>query len=257
MSLQPNGVIEDALSSPEYDRLEELETIVSKGLAGFFEVGKALNEINEKRLYRQYHQTFEAYLADQWQIDRSRGYQMIVAAQVADEMSTMVDIPQPANERQARALKPLSGQPAKMAEAMAQAAEATDGKPTAKAIKDAVDDIVDPDLAIRLQKDADRAARKADQDAKKARQSAAEADLLDRAADEFDDVAAAALNRKTRDALDNLSAVLACDPDAAAMACPSSQTPARLAQLDLLDRWSASHRARLNGTPLHLIRGTA
>lgn len=96
MSLVATG----QLSLFERDRLVELEAVIARGLQTFVEVGAALLEIRESRLYRETHASFGAYLEDRWQMSRQRGYQLIDAA----EVSTVVDV---ASERQARELVPL------------------------------------------------------------------------------------------------------------------------------------------------------
>jgi hypothetical protein len=94
------------LSSGERHALETLEGIVQRGIDTFVEVGRALAEIGDRRLYRDSHRTFEEYCDQRWLLSRTRGYQLIDAAGVVTDMSTMVDTP-PANERQARELVPL------------------------------------------------------------------------------------------------------------------------------------------------------
>lgn len=94
------------LSKRERARLAELETVVKRGFDVFIEVGLALMEIKNSRLYRDMHSTFEEYLDQKWGLSRARGYQLIDAALV----STLVDaagLPPPANERQARELVPV------------------------------------------------------------------------------------------------------------------------------------------------------
>jgi hypothetical protein len=94
------------LSPAERERLAELEVVVERGRQVFIEVGLALAEIRDRRLYRERHGTFEVYLGERWGISRSRGYQLMAAAAV----STVVDsagLPVPANEAQARELVPL------------------------------------------------------------------------------------------------------------------------------------------------------
>jgi len=93
------------LSTTEQERFGELEAIVARGRATFVEVGTALREIRDKRLYRVTHATFTDYLQERWRVSRSRGYQLIDAAKVAAAMSTTVDTPP--NEAQARELVPL------------------------------------------------------------------------------------------------------------------------------------------------------
>lgn len=128
-AVNSDGVIADPLTDAEYAELERLETVISKGLDTFVEVGTALAKIKADRLYRQFHQSFDAYCREQWDLGKSRAYQLISAAEVASEMSTMVDTPQPTNERQARELGkvPAEGR----ADVMREAAERAGGQPTA------------------------------------------------------------------------------------------------------------------------------
>ena len=93
------------LSAPARSRLAELEAVVERGLETFVEVGRALMEIRDGRLYRETHLSFEAYLDERWSMSRSRGYRLIDAARIGELVSPMGDIP--ANERQARELAPL------------------------------------------------------------------------------------------------------------------------------------------------------
>lgn len=71
------------LAVAEQRRLEELERVIERGLDTFVEVGLALTEIRDGRLYRQRYSSFEAYLAGEWQMGRSTGYGLIDAAAVA------------------------------------------------------------------------------------------------------------------------------------------------------------------------------
>lgn len=120
--------------------IEELEEVIGRGLETFVEVGDALAEVRDAKLYLQFHPTFEAYCSERWGLTRKRAYDLIGAAESVNELSPMGDTPKPTNERQARELAPLKGQPESAAAAMRAANEATGGKPTAKAIADAVKD---------------------------------------------------------------------------------------------------------------------
>lgn len=86
--------------SGELDRLGHLESIIDRGIATFMEVGQALAEIRDTRLYRATHGTFESYCRDRFGFSRAHGYRLIRAATLA-EMSPVGDIQ---NERQARAV---------------------------------------------------------------------------------------------------------------------------------------------------------
>lgn len=118
-------------------RLDELELVIERGLATFVEVGQALMEIRDGRLYRDSHGTFEDYCRDRWNLSRPVAYRMIDSAQVAGVLSPMGDIQAPANERQARELAPLLGEPERLQEAWAEVV-AEHPEPTAADIRDVV-----------------------------------------------------------------------------------------------------------------------
>lgn len=113
-------------------RLIELEAIVAAGLDTFVAVGMALAEIQTSRLYRATHDTFEAYVRQQFHLSRSRAYEIIGSATTFEALSAMADIPVPQNERQARALAGL--EPSEAAEVMVLADKATDGNFTSAEI---------------------------------------------------------------------------------------------------------------------------
>lgn len=85
-------------------RRDELEAVVEAGLRTFIEVGQALVELHDGRLYRATHDTFDAYVADRFGSSRQHAYRLIEAAKTAVAVSPMGVI---ANERQARALAGL------------------------------------------------------------------------------------------------------------------------------------------------------
>lgn len=87
-------------------RLEQHELIIEQGLKSFVEVGQALMEIRDDKLYIDADNTFEAYCDRRWNFTRGRAYQLIDAATVVKAVSTIVDIA-PANEAQARVLTKL------------------------------------------------------------------------------------------------------------------------------------------------------
>jgi len=84
-------------------RLAELEAVVDRGLQTFYEVGSALLEIREQRLYRQSHKTFEWYCRERFGFSDSRGRQLIAAARTVTAV-TEQGLPAPRTEREAREL---------------------------------------------------------------------------------------------------------------------------------------------------------
>lgn len=116
--------------------LDECEQVIAAGLATFMQVGQALAEIRDARLYLASHPDFDAYCIDRWGFDRKRASEFIIAAAVSEISDTPL-----ANEAQASALAPLKDEPEQMRDALAQAtaeAEAEGAKLTAQRIKDAV-----------------------------------------------------------------------------------------------------------------------
>lgn len=116
--------------------LDELKGIVSAGLTSFVEVGRALAEIRDRKLYRETHKTFEAFCSDEWGMNKRYANRLICGSDIVEAMGPMGPVPQ--TERQARPLTrvPLDEQ----AEVWRQAVDtAPGGKVTAKHVASVVD----------------------------------------------------------------------------------------------------------------------
>jgi hypothetical protein len=74
------------LTPAEKVRLAELESTVQAHVETFLTVGRALAEIRNKRLYRQYWTTFEDYCLKRWGFSGSRGLDLVRSAQVAEHL---------------------------------------------------------------------------------------------------------------------------------------------------------------------------
>ncbi|RAM49085.1 MAG: hypothetical protein C6Y22_24560 [Hapalosiphonaceae cyanobacterium JJU2] len=98
--------IENMLSEAEALELRRLEDTVERGLKAFWEIGQALRQIRDQRLYRQDHKNFEEYCITRWEMSRRSAYQLIEAASVYENVRHGAQI-LPANERQARPLTAL------------------------------------------------------------------------------------------------------------------------------------------------------
>jgi hypothetical protein len=96
-----------SLAPRDAERLADLEVTIAQGLTTFVEVGSALSEIREARLYRESHGTFEDYCRDRWQMSRPRAYELIHASSVVAGLSAIADMPLPTNEAQTRPLAAL------------------------------------------------------------------------------------------------------------------------------------------------------
>jgi len=86
------------------ERLKLLEKVIEKGWKTFLEVGQALADIRDERLYRNHFPTFDSYCRQRWHYGRAYAYQLIGAAQVVERLSAIADIPLPTNESQVRPL---------------------------------------------------------------------------------------------------------------------------------------------------------
>lgn len=98
------------LTVTETSRLTDLETVIERGLQTFVEVGNALMEIRDSRLYREQHGTFEDYCRERWAISKIHAYRLMGAAQVVTNLESNQLVTLPANEAQARALSKLAPQ---------------------------------------------------------------------------------------------------------------------------------------------------
>ena len=108
------------LNGQEMTRLSALEETVERGRQTFIEVGNALSEIRESRLYRETHKTFESYCQDRWGWSRQQAGRLIRAADAAENVTQglqkpshrgflkMEPYPQPTSERQTRPLTSLN-----------------------------------------------------------------------------------------------------------------------------------------------------
>jgi hypothetical protein len=90
--------VEDSISvgSLTYDERHEFEMCVEtidRGFKVWYEVGKALLKIRDKRLYREEHQTFEACVQERWGLKRQRAYELMGASQVVENLSEISDTP--------------------------------------------------------------------------------------------------------------------------------------------------------------------
>lgn len=139
------GTLVDPETGEVVPTLESCEAVIERGLATFVEVGNALLTIRDRRLYRQSHDTFEDYCRERWGFVASRARQLIGAAESVTAV-TVGGGPAPKNEAQARELAPVKDYPEVAAAAMRRAAEKSP-TPTARDIRDAVQEVVREEVA--------------------------------------------------------------------------------------------------------------
>ena len=122
--------------------LHECELVIERGLHTFYEVGNALTEIRDSKLYKESHLTFEGYCIERWDIKRTQAHYFIKASEVIRNIEVQnvhhgEQNKLPQSERQAREI--AKAEPEDQAEVWLQAQEET-GKeqPTAQEIKQVV-----------------------------------------------------------------------------------------------------------------------
>jgi len=129
---------EEALDLAGGHRLAELEKVINRGKKSFIEVGMALAEIRDLRLYRLTFKTFEGYCREKWGWGRQRAYELIAASEAARLLPEAVNqnvIHGLQNERQARVIARIPK--AVRAEVLEAVIEA--GPVTARAIHEAAE----------------------------------------------------------------------------------------------------------------------
>ncbi|QLE45146.1 hypothetical protein FD723_32975 (plasmid) [Nostoc sp. C052] len=149
--------VEELSEAEERDRLH-LERRVERA---FFEAGKALAELRDRRLYRSTHSTFEEYCKDRFGFERRHPYRLIEAAgvvdnlikmcpnwtqnQIEDDLSTVHSDQRqilPTSEGQVRPMTKLK--PEEQQEVWQRAVEVAGGKvPTGRIVKDVVQRIME------------------------------------------------------------------------------------------------------------------
>lgn len=137
--------IQDApLTLTEEQQLAADEAVIERGQQTFIEVGIALTDIRDNRLYRKTHRRFEDYITDRWPHigGRRRAYLLIDAAAVVANVNHGSQIV-PTNERQVRPLSSLA--PDQQRSAWQRAVEiAQSSKITSTHVEQAVQEIRQP-----------------------------------------------------------------------------------------------------------------
>ena len=94
------------MSIRESERLVELEKTIARGKKTFVEVGLALAEIRDLRLYKLEYGGFEEYCQKKWGWSASRARQLVASAQVAKSV-TIVTLPNEAAARELGKAEPV------------------------------------------------------------------------------------------------------------------------------------------------------
>lgn len=108
------------ISESESALLMQLESVIENGLQTFLEVGAALMEIRDRRLYRLTHETFADYCRERWRMTDGRARQLILGYELQRELGSDITLPSEAAARMLRRF-PAELRPAIAKIAMAEA----------------------------------------------------------------------------------------------------------------------------------------
>ena len=134
--------VEKVWSQQEIKREAELRDVVDRGQTTFVDVGLAVAEIRDSKLYLLQYDTFEEYCEKNWGWTRQRLYQIMDAGQIHEALPQNVKQCL-TSEKSVRALKPVppKQRPAVVREAVK---ESPNGHVSARAITEAAQRVVAP-----------------------------------------------------------------------------------------------------------------
>jgi hypothetical protein len=102
-------VVDTKLSVDEQQMLEQCEAVIEKNMESVFDFGLALLTITTKKLYRQTHNTVEAYMRERFGIAKSTFYQYRGLGQFIKKVRNCGQIKMlPSNEFQVRPILKLN-----------------------------------------------------------------------------------------------------------------------------------------------------
>lgn len=104
-----NQTATDKLTAQEQTRLAECERIIRNHFETYKEAGSALEEIRDKRLYREKYPTFETYARIVWDMSKTQANRLIAAAGAVKELVRVSpDIKQTVEHLSESAVRPLT-----------------------------------------------------------------------------------------------------------------------------------------------------
>lgn len=145
---------EDApLTEDEETALARCENTIRDGLQTFYQVGNALAEVRDERLYRKTNKTFEDYCGERWGMTRRHVDRLIASAETVDNLRPIGLIP--TTESQARPIADL--EPDRQREVWQRAVEtAPNGKMTAAHVEQVREQIAPRQVIVpRTEENAD------------------------------------------------------------------------------------------------------
>ncbi len=95
-------MVADTLDLTEQQQLDALEEKIQAGLESFFEVGNAMMQIRDGRLYRERYSTWEEYCQKRWNFSGRYGHFQLAAMEKTVEIAGSNPTVLPTNESQTR-----------------------------------------------------------------------------------------------------------------------------------------------------------
>lgn len=136
------------LIKEERELLQKHETTIKKGLNTFVEVGQALLEIRENKLYRIEYKTFEEYCQEKWRMPSRVARRLISSKKTMDNLGP--NGPKPIVESQVRPLTSL--EPEVQNAAWQETVEKHGDNITAKKVQEVADEWKETSKEIKQQK---------------------------------------------------------------------------------------------------------
>ncbi len=137
----------EELTEDEEKERHRLELKVERA---FYESGRALTELRDRRLYRSTHQTFERYCQDRFGFSRQNANYFIAGASIVDNLKNLTTICcqiLPTKESQVRPLAKL--EPKAQCRAWQQAVEQAEGKvPSSRIVRGIVERLKEKPLVL-------------------------------------------------------------------------------------------------------------
>jgi hypothetical protein len=125
------------LSTVETADFARHESTIEHGLNNFVEVGTALLDIKNRRLYRQTHSTFKDYVEEKWNMSVRRAYQLAECAATLKALPPTVQNFAQTESHVAELAKAPEVERANIVRLVQKKARSTGRKPTAKDIREA------------------------------------------------------------------------------------------------------------------------
>ncbi len=77
----------EEIATQEFQALVRCEEVIEAGLHTFWEVGKALSEVRDRRLWAGQYENFNDYLASRWHLKPTYAGQLMLAAGIRAELA--------------------------------------------------------------------------------------------------------------------------------------------------------------------------